>query len=460
MPKEIGFLNSELTLDNQFQSMADFLNWFESRKKANKFVVEKIPLSKMDKWFFDHKTKNIMHESGKFFKIKGIKVLTNDKAWEQPIIDQPEIGVLGIITKQFNGIRYFLMQAKMEPGNINFIQLAPTIQATKSNYTQAHKGDAPKYLEYFVDKSKYKILVDCLQTENGGRFFRKRNRNIIIEVEDDIPAHEDFKWLTLGEIKRLIQKDNFVNMDARSVISCINFSDQDVDDEFINKIERGFKRDVFISMVEKEKSIHSMDDILHWFTEMKSNSEMNVETIALKNVKNWIIDYDEIRHEERNFFNIIGVSVQAGNREIGKWDQPLVKHNSYAFIGFLAKRINGILHFLIQAKAEPGSFTLVEMAPTVECSNVEERIKKGTQPKFLDIFMNAPKDKIRYMHFHSDEGGRFYQSENKCVIVETDENIEIPENYKWMTLNQITNLIKHNYFNISGRSLISYLSLK
>ena len=32
------------------------------------------------------------------------------------------------------------MQAKIEPGNINKIQLSPTIQATKSNFTQKHGG--------------------------------------------------------------------------------------------------------------------------------------------------------------------------------------------------------------------------------------------------------------------------------------------------------------------------------
>ena len=34
------------------------------------------------------------------------------------------------------------MQAKVEPGNINSIQLSPTLQATRSNYTKAHGGIA------------------------------------------------------------------------------------------------------------------------------------------------------------------------------------------------------------------------------------------------------------------------------------------------------------------------------
>ena len=88
------------------------------------------------------------------------------------------------------------MQAKIEPGNINAVQLSPTLQATKSNYTQVHKGNLPNYLEYFLDdRTDVTVLLDQLQSEQGARFFKKRNRNIIIEVTSDIEVKEDFCWL-------------------------------------------------------------------------------------------------------------------------------------------------------------------------------------------------------------------------------------------------------------------------
>ena len=74
---------------------------------------------------------------------------------------------MGIITKEFKGVLYFLMQAKIEPGNVNCVQLSPTLQATKSNYTQTHAGKAPKYLEYFKNVTQDQILVDQLQSEQG-----------------------------------------------------------------------------------------------------------------------------------------------------------------------------------------------------------------------------------------------------------------------------------------------------
>ena len=84
------------------------------------------------------------------------------------------------------------MQAKIEPGNINKVQLSPTLQAAHSNFTQRHLGKTPAYLEEFRSASPEQILVDQLQSEQGARFLRKRNRNIIVRVEDEIEVHENF----------------------------------------------------------------------------------------------------------------------------------------------------------------------------------------------------------------------------------------------------------------------------
>src|SRR6185503_1634272 len=123
--------------------------------------------------------------------------------------------------KRFGGLLHFLMQAKMEAGNISPVQLSPTVQATKSNYTQVHRGRRPPYLDFFLDRSRGRILVDQLQSEQGSFFLRKRNRNMIVETAESVPVLEDFRWMTLGEIKLMLGFDNLVNMDTRTVVSSI-----------------------------------------------------------------------------------------------------------------------------------------------------------------------------------------------------------------------------------------------
>ena len=209
-------IKSLLTVRHTINSIEEIKNWIDSRNKTVKVQVDSIPFSSLEGWETDENG-TLKHVSGRFFSIEGIQVETDYgdiRKWTQPIINQPEIGYLGILTKEFNGILYFLMQAKIEPGNVNCVQISPTLQATKSNYLQIHKGLKPNYLDYFVNATPKQIILDQLQSEQGARFLRKRNRNIIIKVESDVELHEDFRWMTLGQIKELMRYDNMVNMDT------------------------------------------------------------------------------------------------------------------------------------------------------------------------------------------------------------------------------------------------------
>ncbi len=177
-----SYIESSFIEKGEFGDINDFLNWYSGRNAAGKFSVDQIPFSQSEQWFHDEKCGYLRHYTGKFFSIEGIRVTSSFgvvNTWEQIIINQPEIGILGIISKIIGGVRHFLMQAKMEPGNINILQLSPTLQATRSNYKQIHKGKVPTYLEYFVEHPDSKVVVDQLQTEQCGRFLKKRNRNII-----------------------------------------------------------------------------------------------------------------------------------------------------------------------------------------------------------------------------------------------------------------------------------------
>ena len=220
----LDLLISAFTEYNPMMPTKRFFEWLDDLNEKTVFHVRRIPLKEMNGWYFDAH-QNLRHESGKFFSVEGLHVKTNVgnvNEWRQPILRQPEVGILGFICQKREGILYFLAQAKIEPGNVNKIQMSPTVQATKSNYSQVHGGSLPPYLEHFIDTTDKKIIVDQLQSEQGARFYKKRNRNMIIEVPEGrkIELLENFCWLTLGQIKLLLQNDNIVNMNTRTVLSC------------------------------------------------------------------------------------------------------------------------------------------------------------------------------------------------------------------------------------------------
>jgi len=465
------FLNSAQVKEG-IVSNKEFFVWFESCRKANSFEVKKLPLADLKEWHFEPSTGNIVHKSGKFFRIEGIEVQTNfghTPCWMQPIINQPEIGILGFLTKKINGTLHFLIQAKMEPGNVNMVQLSPTVQATRSNYTQVHGGKRPLYLDYFLDRSRSRFLVDQLQSEQGARFLRKRNRNMIVQIPDgeDVENHKDFCWLTLGQLFELLKLDNIVNMDSRTVLSCIQFARHNtvLDSLFLTRGLNDFCEEVYLSSLANEKiAVNDFDSIISWITQMKTYYELHVRRVPLNQVKDWIYDGTEIRHNDGRFFSVIGVSVTASNREVQSWEQPLIESAKGGILCFICQKKNDILHFLVQARVEPGNFDILEFAPTLQCtpSNYDSNKPELWLP-FYDIMLNSSDSHIRYSALQSEEGGRFYHDQNHYLIIEVDSNQELilPENYIWMTIRQMKEFIRfNNYFNIEARGLLSCMGIK
>jgi dTDP-4-dehydro-6-deoxy-alpha-D-glucopyranose 2,3-dehydratase len=467
---EIEFFKSALAKDSDSMPVRKILDWIAVKNHEVNTRLEQISLEKMRLWKFDEATGNIVHESGRFFSIEGIRVDTNwgnVSTWEQPIINQPEIGFLGIISKKINGILHFLMQAKTEPGNLNTVQISPTLQATKSNYSRVHKGNTPAFLEYFRGEKQVKILLDQLQSEQGARFLRKRNRNIIIEVQEDeelnIPGN--FIWITLGQLKELIKHDNVVNMDTRSVISCIPFGS--CEGHILKNFSapdgnKNINKNLIHSLLDSEIYLNDFDQIISWITNLKSRFDLNVTNIPLRSVKDWVYNGLSINHKDKKYFSVIGVNVEIGNREVVSWDQPMIVPTQDGIMAFIVKRIDGVYHFLVQGKLEAGNFDILELAPTVQCLTGNYRTGQNEYSvPFLSDILDAKDKQIWYSAFQSEEGGRFFKEQNRNMIVEVgpDFSVDVPENYCWMTFNQLMTFIKfNNYLNIAARSLISAVS--
>lgn len=467
------FLKSAFSFDNPFIATAGVIEWLKEQNENVQVSVERIPFSSLKRWGFDENKGVLKHETGRFFSIDGIRVKTNMGSvheWEQPIINQHEIGYLGFITKEFNGVLHFLMQAKIEPGNVNHAQLSPTLQATKSNYTRVHQGKAPAYLEYFQNAKPHQILLDQLQSEQGARFMRKRNRNVIIKIEEDIAISENFVWLTLAQIKELMKQDNLVNMDTRTVISGIPFGEYEhgIIDLF-SFLDRDLDKDSIQSKLLKSTlamkgALHGFDEIISFITRHKSYYELAIENIPLNQVQQWNIGEMEINHDLHKFFKVIAAEVVIGNREVHSWTQPMIEPAQEGICAFICKEINGLLHFAVQAKLECGNFDIIEFAPTVQCLTGNYRTEASTRTlPFLDYILNISPKQIIYNSLQSEEGGRFYREQNRNMIILAGGEIalELPENYIWMTLNQLHMFIKfNNYINIQARSLIAAVSFK
>lgn len=450
---EKSFLDSAFRQDNRFQDIGDTRRWLKALQSSPEYAVHRIRFDQLGDWYFEAGTANIRHASGRFFSIEGLDCRPQYGApgWQQPIIHQPEIGILGLITKEFGGLRYFLMQAKMEPGNINRVQLSPTVQATYSNYTQVHKGRTPPYLEYFLGKDAA-VIHDQLQSETGTRFFQKFNRNMLVDVRQPVDLLPCFRWLTLGELQTLMAEDNMVNMDARSVLSNIEYGTPETAQRQASEFLRSAQC--------RADALRPMGQLRDWLDAMRRKYTIATTPIALNRVSDWVMDEWSVRHKDNKFFSVEAIAVEAGEREVPRWSQPILRHEGLGLAGFLCRRILGVLHFLIQCKPEPGIAGSVELGPTVSLSDYRSRQDQVGSVPFLELFRDPGAGRVRYSAVHSEEGGRFWNLCNHFLVVEVPENqeLDIPERYDWMTLAQLRDFAKGtSRVNSEARSLLACL---
>ena len=291
--------------------------WLDNQRNIQSLAVEKINLSKLSKWIYNKRA--IYHISKKFFKISGLRIKSNfynKKNWDQPIIVQNEIGILGII-KNIKTNKY-LLQAKVEPGNINKIQISPTVQATKSNYTRVHGGKTIPFLEYFKGRNKN----FSLQSEQAFRYYNKKNSNIMTYVYKKINLHEKFRWFSKIEIFNLLKEKNLINMDTLSVFS-----------SFIKKKKFDFP-------------INNKKTLSKWKNSLIKKYYLKNKIINLGSIKNWNFTKKKISHQTNNYFSVIGIKVRTNKREIPNWSQPIIMGSKLAFVGYLVKKFKNTNHNL------------------------------------------------------------------------------------------------------------------
>ncbi|KEF38881.1 NDP-hexose 2,3-dehydratase [Schinkia azotoformans MEV2011] len=455
------FMTTWLTKDG-IHSSDELLKWINDQNKNLKVKIKKIPLEQSDFWYYDRQSGVIKNKNDSFFSISGIQQLRKEKIiTEQPIIIQDEIGFLGIICKRINGIIHFLMQAKIEPGNINKVQISPTIQSTKSNFMQKHGGRCPAFLEYFIEAKPNEIIVDQIQSEQSSRFYKKRNRNVILLLDNEIAEPPTHKWMTLGQIKHLMRFDNLVNMDTRTVLSCIPFSLMDSDEMQLAEIENKCQDRSLLRSMYGNASMFTLKDIYHTINNYKMFNETQIRLVDLFTLKNWYMETDKFVCKEPYPFTLIFCDISIEGREVVNWTQPLFEAQGMAIFGLLCCEDNGIKKFLVKAKPEIGCYDGIELGPTVQHEVTEKHDEDIISTLFFDKLTSEKGIMVNVLL--SEEGGRFYHEQNRNVIIEIQKDeiqADLPNGYFWCdfkTLNFLTQV--NNCLNIQLRNLLSLLEV-
>ena len=392
-------------------STDELLQWIYKLNETTFTKIKECSINDSTIWFYDDYNGEVLNRKRSFFSIKGMRRFENDVfVSEQPIIIQPEIGYLGIICRKIDGVLNFLMQAKIEPGNINCVQISPTIQATKSNFTRAHGGRLPAYFELFEHSERYEILYDQIQSEQATRFLKKRNRNMIMAVDDEIEVYPNFKWMTLGQIKKLMEVDNLVNMDTRTVISGLpllqNFGQEDV-----GEYKKYFSDIALYNSIYESGIGRNLSDVYQKINNYKMFNETQIVPVPLNQLVDWVIDDYGITCKKQADFMVRYYDIEISGREVQNWHQPLFKAIGKATFGLITRIYDGKREFLVKIKSEIGTFDKIELGPSVQLEPSHYLYNDDAVEKCFRKHMDEKKG-IMNSVILSEEGGRFYHEEN------------------------------------------------
>lgn len=405
--------------------------WLEASRRRCDMSVRQIPWRASREWRFDGAS--LYHESGGFFRLVGAQ---HPSLPNQPLIDQPEIGILGFLLRHRDGRREICVQAKPEPGNVGLVQIAPSVQATESNYRQLHGGRPTPLLAHFVAPSPGSVVAESLQSEQGTRFLGKRNRNMVVEADTDVES-DLLRWFGLADVLKLLATDFLVNTDARSVLAVCPW-DVLVDEPFGRWRGHGGFGAALLRSYERPESLSDEEVVAR----LAAVREEPTEVVGLGGLEGWTLADEGIRRDDATGFRVCHFDVTTTQREIDHWDQPLIAEQGHGNAVLLCREQDGILELAFRPRHEIGFLNGAQFGPSVQ----DEEEVPASRPALSCL--------------HSDEGGRFFQCVASYAVRMMEEEMSEREDEAlvWMTLGQVARLIQQEgLFTNQARSLVSML---
>lgn len=371
-----------------------------------------VPFDRCEGWVL--RDGRLVHESGHFFSIVGMRGLDmagDGTATDAPMIDQPEVGWLGFVVRMTDAGVEWLMQAKTEPGNLNDTHLAPTLQATRSNYERVHGGAPSAFLESFQDRPIF--VSDSAQSEQGSRFLWKFNRNSVIALGADtpltLPQSGQWAWSTSAGLRAALSLDLTVNTDARSVIASAPWALLSDGKPLFSaeSLARSYARpcpDIEFDRVVSRLAPQLPDRTTRWHTvPLEALTHHRMTPDALLDAQG-----DEI---------VSSRSITVEGREVAAWCQPFMLSPQQSVHDLYARNTRVGAQVFVRLLQEPGFGPRREYGPS-------RHSLYATPSDMLPWKTGAVLAQID----QSDEGGRFMQARARYRIVEITD---APERRRW-----------------------------
>lgn len=378
--------------------MSDLDNWVNAFRDSPTMVVDDVDLEHCEPWSIVDGV--LTRPDSRFFRVIGVD---NGKR-HQLFIDQPEVAVMGFALADFGATRHILVQAKDEPGNQFLTQIAPTIQATKSNFESAHGGTDVPYFDFFTQPSvSRRVLNDSQSSEHGERFWKKQNRNLtVLSSEAPPPVGPRYRWFAVSDLLASLDVDFLVNTDARSVVAAAPWA------ELCNPGHAPFAGDSdFQRLLSASFHPEGERDALSEVLAHLENARRQVQS-APTFVP---VTSDRLRDvSAKEWVRFIRAS--STSREVNEWAQPIYETSGVEINTLVVARRRGELVVLIRLAEELGLRTDVEWSTTSSTDNVPDIVTRL-----------LTQGDIKSTLWQTEEGSRFFRSLGRFDLIDCDVEV-------------------------------------
>lgn len=400
-------------------------------------------LSSLRKWHLSA-AGALEHESGRFFRVVGANAdpgFLTAGPHEHPMLDQPEIGMLCLFLTKIDEEPHGLIAFKFEPGTPEGIEVAPSFQATRSNYEGAHGGrSVPGQDIAFSDRNT--VLSDAVQREQEAWFLGKVNRNRVImlpsnnaeSVNQIIP---DSHWVPLKVLFKGLLVDNLLNMDLRSILSTL-------------AVENTLGR------VLPPQRVRLLSESIR----SGLGEPVSAQPRSLLELSGWAFD-SSLECPCPNSASIIGRRICVATREVAEWDQPFLSPGWKSQCTLFARRdeTEQSWEVALAPRRRLGSTRGSTLEATIQNHHPAHDGREELPEARLHELIRAA-DKVVTAE-HAEEGGRFYhaQTQYQVVLLDRTESRTAADWWQWIHLDVADALIaKGDCLSVEARTCIAMLT--
>ncbi|MFT3779905.1 MAG: NDP-hexose 2,3-dehydratase family protein [Ottowia sp.] len=417
--------------------------WLDERRARSEFLVQQVPLAECGSWRFADGA--LRHATGRFFSVVGTQCHGGPphlNGLALPMIDQPEIGVLGFVARRAASGWQWLLQAKTEPGNVHGTQIGPSVQATRSNYLQVHGGLPTAMIGLFTGgDGVVRQVTDVEQSEQGDRFLGKYNRNAVVEVEAGFEAPTGaWRWFDACAVRQALAEDFIFNTDARSVLCCTDWSllcppgASTPFGRWPSQEDFGAR---LLASNQAPLPASGLANALTRLEETRAAAALRIEPVPLDALPGWRCGAWAIECERSGIDPVVrAFRVHSADREVQDWCQPLLTNRTEGRAVLACARRGGVLHFLVPPRVEPGFVERAQFGPSLLTglghANAQALVAAIDHAKAITHLS------VR----QSDEGGRFKDSVARYQIVEipTEAAQNLTSAGAWVTLSALRHM--------------------